>query len=75
MKSKGFKVIVGVLVVLIVAVGGLLVVKTMGLAGGDAGQTKAGREIRPKPLPTTPASRCLPTARPPSTLRPNRRPA
>ena len=70
MKSKGFKVIVGVLVVLIVAVGGLLVVKTMGLGR----RRRAGR-FRPKPLPTTPASRCLPTARPPSTLRPNRRPA
>ena len=55
MKSKGFKVIVGVLVVLIVAVGGLLVVKTMGLAGGDAGQTKAGREIPPEAVADDPS--------------------
>lgn len=39
MKSKGFKIVVGVLVVLVVVLGGLLAIKNMGLAdGADATQ-------------------------------------
>ena len=45
MKSKGFKIIVGVLVAIIVVLGGLLVVKTMGLSGGSTATTQGGKEI------------------------------
>ena len=45
MKSKGFKIIVGVLVAIIVVLGGLLVVKTMGLAGGANATTQDGKVI------------------------------
>lgn len=45
MKSKGFKIIVGVLVAIIVVLGGLLVVKTMGLAGGANATTQGSKEV------------------------------
>lgn len=44
MKSKGFKIVVGVLVVVILVLGGLLVAKNLGASANDA-TTQGGREI------------------------------
>lgn len=45
MNSKGFKIVVGVLIALIVIVGGALVVKNLGQGGEQTPTTKEGRPI------------------------------
>ena len=44
MKSKGFKIVIGVLAALIVVLGGLLVAKSMAPAG-DASTTQSGKPV------------------------------